>query len=169
MEVRQAEIGEPAAPEQGNIPHFDIDSKIVADVVLVHDFEPLALIGGEVDRRLLADGFGMTVGNDGFGVRIERLDERQEVIVRVAHFEREAPVGEILVTVKKAVDAFAGGEADFALKEFDGVGGQCVVVIEIGSNQQLRRGGVASPSRPASRPEIVVRRLSVRRPACPAL
>ena len=109
----------------------------------------------------------MTVGNDGFGVRIERLDERQEVIVRVAHFEREAPVGEILVTVKKAVDAFAGGEADFALKQFDGVGGQCVVVIEIGSNQQLR--GRASPSRPASRPEIVVRRLSVRRPACPAL
>ena len=49
MEVRQAEIGEPTAPEQGNIPHFDIDSKIVADVVLVHDFEPLALIGGEVD------------------------------------------------------------------------------------------------------------------------
>ena len=102
-------------------------------------------------------------------MRIERLDERQEVIVRVAHFEREAPVGEILVTVKKAVDAFAGGEADFALKQFDGVGGQCVVVIEIGSDQQLRRGGVASPSRPASRPEIVVRRLSVRRPACPAL
>ena len=99
------------------------------------------------------------------GRRIERLDERQEVVVRVAHFEREAPVGEILVTVKKAVDAFAGGEADFALKQFDGVGGQCVVVIEIGSNQQLR--GRASPSRPASRPEIVVRRLSVRRPACP--
>lgn len=116
----------------------------------MHDFEPLVLIGGEVDRRLLADGFGMTVGNDGFGVRIERLDERQEVIVRVAHFEREAPVGEILVTVKKAVDAFAGGEADFALKQFDGVGGQCVVVIEIGSNQQLRRGGwPALHARPA--------------------
>ena len=84
------------------------------------------------------------------GRRIERLDERQEVIVRVAHFEREAPVGEILVTVKKAVDAFAGGEADFALKQFDGVGGQCVVVIEIGSNQQLRRGGwPALHARPA--------------------
>lgn len=111
----------------------------------------------------------MTVGNDGFGVRIERLDERQKVVVRVAHFEREAPVGEILVTVKKAVDAFAGRRADFALKQFDGVGGQCVVVIEIGSDQQLRRGGVTCPSRPASRSEIVVRRLSVRRPACPAL
>lgn len=169
MEVGQAEIGEPAAAEQGNIPHFDIDSKIVADIVLVHDFEPLAPIGGKVDRRLLADGFGMTVGNDGFGVRIERLDERQEVVVRVAHFEREAPVSEILVTVKKAVDAFAGRRADFALKQFDGVGGQCVVVIEIGSDQQLRRGGVTCPSRPASRSEIVVRRLSVRRPACPVL
>ena len=101
-------------------------------------------------------------------MRIERLGEGQEVIVRIAHLEREAAVGEILVTVKQAVNPFAGRRTQLALKQFDGIGGKGVVVIEIGGDQQLR-GGVASSSRPASRPEIVVRRFSVRSSACPAL
>lgn len=73
----------------------------------------------------------MAVGNDGFGMRIERLGEGQEVIVRIAHLEREAAVGEILVTVQQAVNPFAGSGTQLALQQFDDIGRKGVVVIKL--------------------------------------
>lgn len=86
----------------------------------------------------------MAVGNDGFGMRIERLGEGQEVIVRIAHLEREAAVGEILVTVQQAVNPFAGSGTQLALQQFDDIGRKGVVVIQVSGDQQLRGGGFSS-------------------------
>lgn len=78
-------------------------------------------------------------------MRIERLGEGQEVIVRIAHLEREAAVGEILVTVQQAVNPFAGSGTQLALQQFDDIGRKGVVVIQVSGDQQLR-GGIFSPS-----------------------
>ena len=81
-------------------------------------------------------------------MRIERLGEGQEVIVRIAHLEREAAVGEILVTVQQAVNPFAGSGTQLALQQFDDIGRKGVVVIQVSGDQQLRGGSyrIFSPS-----------------------
>ena len=102
-------------------------------------------------------------------MRIERLGEGQEVIVRIAHLEREAAVGEILVTVQQAVNPFAGSGTQLALQQFDDIGRKGVVVIQVSGDQQLRGGDFLPFRSHDTYAVIVVRRFSVRLAACAAV
>lgn len=127
----------------------------------MNDFEPLTVRRGNIDGGLLTDGARVPVGDDRFGTVVEGFDERQEMVVRVAHLEQEALGGEVLVAVEQAVYPLAGTGADFAPEQFEGVARQSVVIVQIGRNQQTVRGGV-EPCSAARTERIVLRRLSVR-------
>lgn len=90
---------------------------------------------GDIDGGLLTDGARVPVGDDRFGTVVEGFDERQEMVVRVAHLEQEALGGEVLVAVEQAVYPLAGTGADFASEQFEGVARQSVVIVQIGRDQ----------------------------------
>ena len=77
-QLRKAEIGKRPAPQHGNIADLGIDAQVVAHVVFVNDFEPLAVRRGDIDGGLLTDGARVPVGDDRFGTVVEGFDERRK-------------------------------------------------------------------------------------------